>query len=63
MKKKDFSKRRKDWPKFWRKNEKKLWTKKTEKNKNSYNAKQTKKKKGKGKKLYEGTKWEVVETS
>ena len=57
----DFQKNLKDFEEKMRKN---YEQKKNEKNKNSNNAKSTsKKKKGNGKKPYEGTKWEFVESS
>ena len=65
-----FAKRRKEDPNFEKnlkdfeeKMKKNYEQKKTEKNKSTSSAKQTKKKKGNGKKPYEGTKWEVVESS
>ena len=64
-----FSKKRKEDPNFEKnlkdfeeKMKKNYEQKKTEKNKNN-NVKKTKKKKGNGKKPYEGTKWEIVESS
>jgi len=66
-----FAKTKKDDPNFQKnlkdfeeKMKKNYEQKKNEKNKNSNNAKHTsKKKKGNGKKPYEGTKWEFVESS
>ena len=64
-----FAKKRKDDPNFEKnfkdfeeKMKKNYEQKKTEQNKNN-NAKYKKKKKGNGKKPYEGTKWEIVESS
>ena len=56
----NFEKNLKDFEEKMKKNYEQQ--KKTEKNKNN-NAKSTKKKKGNGKKPYEGTKWEIVESS
>lgn len=64
-----FAKKRKEDPNFEKnlkdfeeKMKKNYEQKKTEKNKNS-NVKNTKKKKGTGKKPYEGTKWEIVQSN